>query len=207
MFDLATHATTLEKDLKVGPNCPLALCQCLINIISNNWDAFNQSGICCPVLGFEDYFNTSKSTPIPSQQPTYSLYKQPIMNKFLDNLKHNGLLCKDNRPFTLLLLCLPQNLTKKTLMPSTYISCKCASTINHSMLSHTHTYSPSIAVATPLKVLQNLMVLSTSSPLVPCKASTRSKSKPPLKKTGLLGPNKCRYTYKVTLWTHEWTHS
>ena len=107
-FSAELHSELLEKSLKVGENCPADVRDAIIDIHKRHWDAFDPSGVRRPILGFQYVIDTGDSPPVASRQPNYGIYERPIMLKFLEDLKHNGLIREENGPWASSLVLAPK---------------------------------------------------------------------------------------------------
>ena len=87
-----TYLQELHANLRIGPTTTPELCEQLVSIIKDNWDAFFEAGVQRCILGFEFCVDTGASAPVCCHQPCYGPHEGAIIQEQIDALKNDQLL-------------------------------------------------------------------------------------------------------------------
>ena len=83
------HAPQLTKHLHLSNSIDAEVQDTILQVIKDNWDAFDEHGVNRPVLGYEFCIDTGASPPVCCRLPKYGIHESKVMTEQIQALDNN----------------------------------------------------------------------------------------------------------------------
>ena len=89
LWNESLYASQLKKHLHLSSSIDTEVQDTILQVIKDNWDAFDEHGVNQPVIGYEFCIDTGASSPVCCRVPKYGIHESNVMKERIQALDNN----------------------------------------------------------------------------------------------------------------------